>query len=186
MPGQVPMLSLRAKAFMEVGMPANVHADGGLRARHGAEDAWLAVPVSEGGACGLRDCSEGFGKPPPAHDSFPGAGVPWAVGEAPDDIRNCFQQRSRWAKVCSGLTEGALTCMSSLCVLPTGTQVAKSCTHAGPLPVHPEPQALAAAAAGACASSTDFMYFNSPWSYLVWAVGTPVFIAIPRPHHLAR
>lgn len=24
-----------------------------------------------------------------------------AVGEAPDEIRNCFQQRSRWTKVCA-------------------------------------------------------------------------------------
>ena len=23
-----------------------------------------------------------------------------AIGEAPDQIRNCFQQRSRWTKVC--------------------------------------------------------------------------------------
>ena len=23
-----------------------------------------------------------------------------AIGEAPDQIRNCFQQRSRWCKVC--------------------------------------------------------------------------------------
>jgi cellulose synthase/poly-beta-1,6-N-acetylglucosamine synthase-like glycosyltransferase len=24
-----------------------------------------------------------------------------AVGEAPEQVRNCFQQRSRWAKVCA-------------------------------------------------------------------------------------
>ena len=24
-----------------------------------------------------------------------------AIGEAPEEVRNCFQQRSRWAKVCS-------------------------------------------------------------------------------------
>ncbi len=28
-----------------------------------------------------------------------------AIGEAPEEVRNCFQQRSRWAKVCCKLSK---------------------------------------------------------------------------------
>ena len=35
-----------------------------------------------------------------------------AVGEAPDQIRNCFQQRSRWTKVCcSPWSAGGADCL---------------------------------------------------------------------------
>ena len=37
-----------------------------------------------------------------------------AVGEAPDEVRNCFQQRSRWCKVCPNvpLCSACQVCMS--------------------------------------------------------------------------
>ena len=175
---------MRAKAFMEVGcLPTYTLTEDyalGMELRmHGWQCRYLKVgPV----ACATVQRVLGSRLRPMTASLVQEY---LAVGEAPDDIRNCFQQRSRWAKVCSGLTEGALTCMSSLCVLPTGTQVAKSCTHAGPLPVHPEPQALAAAAA-APARLRQTHVLQQPLELSCVGSGHSCLHSHPRPHHLAR
>ena len=38
-----------------------------------------------------------------------------AIGEAPTQIRNCFQQRSRWTKVGLPLLQGYLSLLASPC-----------------------------------------------------------------------
>ncbi|KAK9826822.1 hypothetical protein WJX81_004238 [Elliptochloris bilobata] len=69
-----------------------------------------------------------------------------AVGEAPEQVRNCFQQRSRWAKGHFQMILSNQHCPLFQRELPWWERV---------------------------------MYCTGVWSYLVGAVTTPVFIAVP-------